>query len=99
RGLEGVFGVIAFGLTAVTGGVLLYRVRIGRLVPWLGAFLVIAAAGGPAAWPWYFLWVSPCWPRCACRSTRLGWRWPSASRSSWSSPTGSWRCRYTPLRS
>jgi len=56
RGLEGVFGVIAFGLTAVTGAVMLYRVRVGRLVPWLGAFLVIAAAGGPAAWPWYFIW-------------------------------------------
>jgi hypothetical protein len=35
---------------------MLYRVRIGRLVPWLGAFLLIAAAGGPAAWPWYFIW-------------------------------------------
>jgi len=56
RGLEGVFGVIAFGLTAITGAVLLYRVRIRRLVPWLGTFLLIAAAGGPAAWPWYFLW-------------------------------------------
>jgi alpha-1,6-mannosyltransferase len=56
RGFEGVFGVIAFALTAVTGAVLLYRVRIRRVVPWLGAFLVIAAAGGPAAWPWYFLW-------------------------------------------
>lgn len=56
RGLEGVFGVVAFGLTAVTGAVMLYRVRVGRLVPWLGTFLVIAAAGGPAAWPWYFLW-------------------------------------------
>ncbi|MGH2896418.1 MAG: polyprenol phosphomannose-dependent alpha 1,6 mannosyltransferase MptB [Solirubrobacteraceae bacterium] len=56
RGLEGAFGIVAFGLTAVTGAVLLYRVRVGRLVPWLGAFLVIAAAGGPAAWPWYFIW-------------------------------------------
>ncbi|HEX3688867.1 MAG TPA: polyprenol phosphomannose-dependent alpha 1,6 mannosyltransferase MptB [Solirubrobacteraceae bacterium] len=56
RGLEGAFGVVGFGLTAVTGAVLLYRVRVGRVVPWLGAFLVIAAAGGPAAWPWYFLW-------------------------------------------
>jgi alpha-1,6-mannosyltransferase len=56
RGLEGAFGVLAFALTAVTGAVLLYRVRVARLVPWLGAFLVIAAAGGPAAWPWYFLW-------------------------------------------
>jgi alpha-1,6-mannosyltransferase len=56
RGLEGAFGVVAFALTAATGAVLLFRVRVGRLVPWLGAFLVIAAAGGPAAWPWYFLW-------------------------------------------
>jgi hypothetical protein len=56
RGLEGAFGIVAFGLTAVTGAVLLYRVRVGRLVAWLGAFLVIAAAGGPAAWPWYFIW-------------------------------------------
>jgi hypothetical protein len=56
RGLEGAFGVVAFGLTALTGAVLLYRVRVARLVPWLGAFLVIAAAGGPAAWPWYFIW-------------------------------------------
>ncbi|MFZ1994239.1 MAG: polyprenol phosphomannose-dependent alpha 1,6 mannosyltransferase MptB, partial [Solirubrobacteraceae bacterium] len=56
RGLEGAFGVVAFGLTAVTGAVLLSRVRVGRLVPWLGAFLVVAAAGGPAAWPWYFMW-------------------------------------------
>jgi alpha-1,6-mannosyltransferase len=56
RGLEGAFGVVAFALSAVTGAVLLYRVHVGRLVPWLGAFLVIAAAGGPAAWPWYFVW-------------------------------------------
>jgi alpha-1,6-mannosyltransferase len=56
RGLEGVLGVIAFGLTAITGAVLLYGVRVRRVVSWLGAFLVIAAAGGPAAWPWYFLW-------------------------------------------
>jgi alpha-1,6-mannosyltransferase len=56
RGLEGVFGVVGFALTAVAGAVLLYRVRVARVVPWLGAFLVIAAAGGPAAWPWYFVW-------------------------------------------
>ena len=56
RGLAGAFGVVAFGLTALAGALLLYRARVGRLVPWLGAFLVIAAAGGPAAWPWYFVW-------------------------------------------
>jgi alpha-1,6-mannosyltransferase len=56
RGLEGVVGVVGFAVVALTGAVMLYRVRIGRLVPWLGAFLLIAAAGGPAAWPWYFIW-------------------------------------------
>jgi hypothetical protein len=56
RGLEGVVGVVSFAVVALTGAVMLYRVRIGRLVPWLGAFLLIAAAGGPAAWPWYFIW-------------------------------------------
>jgi hypothetical protein len=56
RGLEGALGVVGFALTAVAGLALLYRVRIGRLVPLLGAFLLIAAAGGPAAWPWYFIW-------------------------------------------
>jgi hypothetical protein len=56
RGLEGVLGVIGFAIVVVCGVVMLWRVRIGRLVPWLGAFLLIAAAGGPAAWPWYFIW-------------------------------------------
>ncbi|HXD66449.1 MAG TPA: polyprenol phosphomannose-dependent alpha 1,6 mannosyltransferase MptB [Solirubrobacteraceae bacterium] len=56
RGLEGAFGVVAIAITALIGAVLLYRVRVARLVPWLGAFLIIAAAGGPAAWPWYFIW-------------------------------------------
>jgi hypothetical protein len=56
RGLEGALGVVGFAVVVVTGAVMLYRVRIARLVPWLGAFLLIAAAGGPAAWPWYFIW-------------------------------------------
>ncbi len=56
RGLEGVLGVVGFAVVALTGAVMLCRVRIGRLVAWLGAFLLIAAAGGPAAWPWYFIW-------------------------------------------
>lgn len=56
RGLEGALGVVSFALVALAGAVLLYRVRIGRLVAWLGGFLLIAAAGGPAAWPWYFVW-------------------------------------------
>ena len=97
RGLEGAVGVVAFGITAVTGAVLLYRVRVGRLVPWLGAFLVIAAAGGPAAWPWYFIWgLALLSLRCGRRSTPPAWRSRSRCRCSWSSPTGSWRCPSSP---
>ena len=56
RGLEGVVGVLGSLLTAAAGAVLLWRVSIGRMVVMLGGFLLIAAAGGPAAWPWYFVW-------------------------------------------
>jgi alpha-1,6-mannosyltransferase len=73
RGLEGVLGVAGFVLVAVTGAVLLYRVRVGRLVASLGAFLLVAAAGGPAAWPWYFIWglALVCALRAAQRSLAL----------------------------
>ena len=30
--------------------------RIAKLAPYLGILLLVAAAGGPAAWPWYFTW-------------------------------------------
>jgi hypothetical protein len=56
RGLEGALGIVASVLTAGAGLILLYRVRIPRLVVLLATFLLIAAAGGPAAWPWYFIW-------------------------------------------
>jgi alpha-1,6-mannosyltransferase len=56
RGLESAFGVVATVLSAAVGLWLLYRVRVPRLVAPLGACLLIAAAGGPAAWPWYFSW-------------------------------------------
>jgi hypothetical protein len=56
HGVEHAFGAVTLAITAVTGLVLLYRVRIPKLVLYLGAFLLIAAAGGPAAWPWYFAW-------------------------------------------
>lgn len=56
RSLEGAVGVVALALTALAGLVLLYRVRVRKLVPSLSALLLIAAAGGPAAWPWYFSW-------------------------------------------
>jgi hypothetical protein len=47
---------VATVLAAAAGLWLLYGVRVSRLVAPLGACLVIAAAGGPAAWPWYFSW-------------------------------------------
>jgi hypothetical protein len=56
HGLESAFGVVATVLSAAVGVWLLYRVRVSRLVAPLGACLLIAAAGGPAAWPWYFTW-------------------------------------------
>jgi hypothetical protein len=54
--LESAFGVVATVLAAAAGLWLLYGVRVSRLVAPLGACLLIAAAGGPAAWPWYFSW-------------------------------------------
>ncbi len=56
RGLEGALGLVASVLTAAAGLILLARVRVRTVVPFLGVFLLIAAAGGPAAWPWYFIW-------------------------------------------
>jgi alpha-1,6-mannosyltransferase len=56
RGMESAFGDVAFALSVAVGLVLLWRVRVGRLVALLGLTLVVAAAGGPAAWPWYFSW-------------------------------------------
>jgi alpha-1,6-mannosyltransferase len=56
RGLEGALGLVASILTVGAGLVLLSQVRVSRLVVLLGVFLLIAAAGGPAAWPWYFVW-------------------------------------------
>jgi hypothetical protein len=43
-------------VAALLGLVALWRVRVGRLVALLGLALMVAAAGGPAAWPWYFTW-------------------------------------------
>jgi hypothetical protein len=56
RGMESAVGVVAFGASAVIGLVALYRVRVCRLAALLGLALLAAAAGGPAAWPWYFSW-------------------------------------------
>jgi alpha-1,6-mannosyltransferase len=56
RTVENVVGLVAFAATAAAGLLLVYRVRVRTLVLSLGVFLLIAAAGGPAAWPWYFIW-------------------------------------------
>jgi hypothetical protein len=50
------FGALTLAITAATGLWLLWRVRIARLAAYLGILLLVAAAGGPAAWPWYFAW-------------------------------------------
>ncbi len=54
--VESAFGAAALAITAVVGLVLVYRTRIPSLALYLGILLLIAAAGGPAAWPWYFSW-------------------------------------------
>ena len=56
RALEGVLVLIASGLAAAAGAVLLWRVRVVTVAAALGGFLALAAACGPAAWPWYFIW-------------------------------------------
>ncbi len=56
RSIESALGVMALGLTAVLGAWLLWKVRRANLACYLGVLLVAAAAGGPAAWPWYFSW-------------------------------------------
>jgi alpha-1,6-mannosyltransferase len=56
RRVESAVGVFAAALTAALGAVLLWRVRIENLAWLLGLVLIAAAAGGPAAWPWYFTW-------------------------------------------
>jgi hypothetical protein len=56
RGIESALGLVAVALTAMLAVVLLWRVRLENLVLYLGVLLLAAAAGGPAAWPWYFTW-------------------------------------------
>jgi hypothetical protein len=73
RTLESAFGAVAAALTVGAGLVLLYRTRIATLVALLGTFLFVAAAGGPATWPWYFTWGLVLLAACpgAQRSTGL----------------------------
>jgi hypothetical protein len=62
--LAAIFTRIAFGVTAVYGLWLLYRVRQITLVRYLGVLLVVAAVFGPAAWPWYLIWGLPLLAAC-----------------------------------
>jgi hypothetical protein len=65
RSLESAFGAVAAVLIVAAGVWLLYRTRIPTLAFGLGVLLVVAAAGGPAAWPWYFTWglvLLAAWP-------------------------------------
>jgi alpha-1,6-mannosyltransferase len=56
RGVEAAFGAIGSAAGALAGLELLRRARVGRVVALLGIALLIAAAAGPAAWPWYGVW-------------------------------------------
>jgi hypothetical protein len=46
----------ALALVALGGLWLCARVSYARLARYLGALLLAAALGGPAAWPWYLCW-------------------------------------------
>ncbi len=56
RGLESALGVAGTAVAACLGLALLWRARVPRMTALLGATLILAAAGGPAAWPWYLTW-------------------------------------------
>jgi alpha-1,6-mannosyltransferase len=47
---------LALALVALGGLWLCSRVTYERLARYLGALLLAAALGGPAAWPWYLCW-------------------------------------------
>jgi hypothetical protein len=53
---EATLSHVTFGFVAVYGLWLLYRTRIENLIRQLGLLLIAIAIGGPAAWPWYFIW-------------------------------------------
>jgi alpha-1,6-mannosyltransferase len=62
---EATLSHVAFALVAVLALWLLYRTRLENLVKQIGLLLVAIAIGGPAAWPWYFIWglaLLACWP-------------------------------------
>ena len=54
--LQSVFRALAGALTLLIVLELLRRTRPSTLVRYLGLALLALAWGGPAAWPWYFVW-------------------------------------------
>jgi hypothetical protein len=50
------FSAVGAAITVGAGLVFAYRVRVPSVARYLGYLLLIAAACGPAAWPWYFTW-------------------------------------------
>jgi hypothetical protein len=56
RHLEAVMAGVSTALTGLVGLWLLVRVRVRLLVVYLGGLMLLAAAAGPAAWPWYLSW-------------------------------------------
>lgn len=56
KAFEATLSHVTFAITAVFALLLLYRTRSQNLVRCLGLALIAVAIGGPAAWPWYFIW-------------------------------------------
>jgi alpha-1,6-mannosyltransferase len=56
RSLELTCAAISVRLVALVAVMLCLRVRHARLVRYLGLLLLLAAIGGPVAWPWYLAW-------------------------------------------
>jgi hypothetical protein len=56
RHLDSALGLVGTALVACAGLALLVRARVPTMTVLLGATLLLAAAGGPAAWPWYLTW-------------------------------------------
>jgi hypothetical protein len=54
--VESILGVVSAAIVALATLALLWVVRVRTLVWCLAAALLLAAAGGPAAWPWYLIW-------------------------------------------
>jgi hypothetical protein len=56
HGLESSLGLVATALAAAGGLRLLWLADVPRVAMLLGVTLLLAAIGGPAAWPWYLSW-------------------------------------------